>query len=261
MINLRKALVLPACLALGMSLLAGCGSSTSSNTGDGGTIIVANSPSESTSDADKTPLAEASDFSFDFESMEYSFTGAENAEFYYIKVYPVVNGEESNSASFQSDKIEANDTNSYTGTIEGETLLAGDYIAHVVASASGYSSSDIQISGSSYLMASCSVSANWNTGSDEDPTVTADITVTPGDEISQTFTIVITNEAGETVYTNEAATAEPINLTAADLGAEELTVEDVYNVTVTVNEVDGYKVPANAAETTITEQQMWGPPM
>ena len=111
---------------------------------DSNVIIVANSPDEAAGyDEDKEPLGEASDFTFDFETLDYSFTGAENAEFYYIKVFPVTDGKESNSASFQSEKIDANEENKYSGTIAGEILLAGDYKAHVVASAAGYSSSDI----------------------------------------------------------------------------------------------------------------------
>lgn len=228
--TIKKVLALTLCAALGLALLTGCGSGGNAETGsDSGIITVANSPEEvSTDDTDKTPLGEASDFTFDFEKLEYSFTGVENAEFYYIKVFPVVNGEEGNSASFQSDKIRADDTNSYSGTIEGQTLLAGDYIAHVVASGAGYSSSDIQTSGSSTLLASPNVTANWNTGSDEDPAVTVDITITPGDALTTSFTLTITDESGSTVYSDANATSDPINLTASDLGVETLTVEDVY---------------------------------
>ena len=279
----RKLTALILALTLCLTALAGCSSGGSNSNGDDGSgiIVVANSPDEAVdNDGDKEPLGEASGFTFDFESLDYAFTGTDNAEFYYIKVYPVVNGEESNSASFQSDKIDANDSNSYSGTIEGETLLAGDYIAHVVASASGYKSSDIQTSGTSTLLAEPSVTANWNTGESggmmmpgmeaepattdepaEEAPVTADITITPGDDITSSFTLVVMNEAGEEVYRNNNATAEPINLTAADLGADELTTEDVYTVTVTVNPVPGYTLPAEETTTQITERMMFGPPM
>lgn len=258
--KMKKAFALLLCLALCMAFLTGCGdSSTPGGSGDGSIITVSNSPDEAAdNNADKTPLGEASDFSFDFESLEYSFTGVENAEFYFIKVYPVVNGEEGNSASFQSDKISANDANSYSGTVEGEILLAGDYIAHVVASGTGYKSSDIQVSGTSTLLAATSLAANWNT--EDEANVTASITITPGDAITKEFTLTITDKDGNEVYSNPAATAEPINLTAADLGAETLTVEDVYNVTVTVNPVEGYTLPAEGTTVQITERRMFGPP-
>lgn len=255
----KSIFALALCLAMALTFLTGCGG-TQNPSEEGGVITVANSPDDVTaSEGTGAPLAEASDFTFDFMTLDYSFTGVENAEFYYIKVYPVVDGEESNSASFQSDKISANDSGSYSGAIEGQILLAGDYIAHVVASASGYKSSDVQTSGTSTLLASASVTANWNTGND--PDITADITITPGDALTSSFTLTVTNEAGDEVYRNEAATAEPISLTAADLGAEALTTEDVYNVTVTVNPVEGYTLPAEGATTQITERRMFGPPM
>jgi hypothetical protein len=256
--NCKKVLALILALAMCMALLVGCGGGTTTNQGENGVITVANSPDEVTDqDADKTPLGEASDFTFDFESLDYAFSGTENAEFYFIKVYPVVDGQESNSASFQSDKIVANESNSYSGTIEGETLLAGDYVAHVVASGTGYKSSDIQISGTSTLLAAAGLSANWNTDDPDD--VKVDITITPGDDITTEFTLTITDSTGNTVYTNANATVEPIQLTAADLGAEALSVEDEYTVTVTVNPVDGYSLPAEGTSASITERMMFGP--
>ena len=147
-----SALLLSATLLL--SLLTACDSSSkpnSTNNGDSGVISVANSPDGIASSDDRTPLEDVTGFTFDFETLEYSFTGADNAEFYYIRVFPVVNGAEANSASFQSDKIDADSSNAYSGVIEGQALLAGDYVAHVVASASGYSSSDVQVSGSSAM--------------------------------------------------------------------------------------------------------------
>ncbi|MCC8129914.1 MAG: hypothetical protein LIO51_08290 [Clostridiales bacterium] len=263
--SLKKISALVLSLLLCAALLAGCssGSSDSASDSDSGIITVYSSPDDVVvDDSDLTPLAEVTDFTFDFESLDYSFTGAEGADFYYIRVYPVTDGEEGNSASFQSDKINADDTNSYSGTIADETLLAGDYIAYVVASGDGYSSSETSVTGSSTLMASASLSANWNTGDGEDGdgTVSVDITITPGDDIAQTFTLIVTNEAGEEVYRDESATSDPINLTAADLGADELTVEDVYNVTVTVNQVSGYTAPAEGATAQVTEAMSFGFP-
>ena len=215
---------------------------------DSNVIIVANSPDEAAGyDEDKEPLGEASDFTFDFETLDYSFTGAENAEFYYIKVFPVTDGKESNSASFQSEKIDANEENKYSGTIAGEILLAGDYKAHVVASAAGYSSSDIEVDGTSTLLAAPSVSANWDTE----------------DELTETFTLTVKNETGEAVYTDEEVEAGEIILTAKDLGADALAIEDVYSVTVSDNEVEGYKLPVeNEISADVTEARGFGgPPM
>lgn len=272
-----SALLLSATLLL--SLLAACdsGSKPNTNNGDPSVISVANSPDGVTNDQNRTPLGEASGFTFDFETLEYSFTGADNAEFYYIRVFPVTGGKEANSASFQSDKIDADSSNSYSGVIEGQALLAGDYVAHVVASASGYSSSDIQISGSSAMQGNPTLSATWNTGSsggfpgmpggneetsDEPVAVTADISITAADEtVTKSYTLVVTNESGAEVYRNDSAEAGSINLTAEDFGVEELSTEDVYNVTVTVNQVSGYKIPAEGVTTQITERRFGGPPM
>lgn len=273
----RPALLL--CAALLLTLLAACGSSSdhTPNNGNTGVISVANSPDGVTGNENRTPLGEASGFTFDFETLEYAFTGTDNAEFYYIRVFPVVNGAEANSASFQSDKIDADSSNSYSGVIEGQSLLAGDYVAHVVASAAGYSSSDIQVSGSSAMQGNPALSATWNTGSsggfpgmpggnempasDEPVPVTADISITAaGEAVTKSYTLVVTNGAGTEVYRDDAAPAGSINLTAGDLGAEELTTEDVYNVTVTVNQESGYKVPAEGVTTQIAERR-FGPPM
>lgn len=270
----RLALLLSAALLL--TLLAACDSSSNPNQEAGGLISVANSPQDASGEENRTPLGEASGFTFDFETLEYAFTGAENAEFYYIKVYPVENGAESNSASFQSDKISADSSNTYSGVIEGQALLAGDYVAHVVASAAGYSSSDIQVSGSSAMQGNPALSATWNTGnsggfpgmpggneessSGEPVPVTADISITAAETVTKSYTLVVTNESGAEVYRDAAVEAGSINLTAADFGVEELSTEDVYNVTVTVNQESGYKVPAEGVTAQIAERR-FGPPM
>lgn len=255
--RLKQVLSLGLCLTLALSCLAGCGGEETADAGDSGVITVANSPDEvAAADTSKGTLSAATDFTFDFETLEYSFAGVENAEFYYIRVFPVEDGVESKSASFQSEKIDATGENTYSGVIEGQTLLAGDYVAHVVASAAGYASSDAQASGVSTRLASAEVSAQWNTGSEENPAVTADVSITAGDDIVQTFTVTITNEAGEEVYRDDSAKAGAYSLTAADLGAEILTVEDVYNVTVTVNPVSGYIAPDEGTTVQITEPMM-----
>lgn len=254
-----KLLALLLCLAMCLAFLTGCDGDTGATTGtnDGGVITVANSPDESTEDdADKTPLDAVTDITFDCDTMAYSFTGAANAEFYYVKVFALENGEEGSTAELQSDKIDATTENTYSGTIENETLLAGDYVIHVVASASGYKSSDASVEGKSTMMASASVSANWNTDDPENTTVK--ITITAGDEIAQSFTLKVMKDGSE-VYSNEAATAGEIILTAADLGAESLSTEDSYSVSVTVNEVSGYTAPSEAATADVTEAMQWGP--
>ena len=112
----KKLLALLLSAALLLTLLAACdsGSKPGPNNGDSTVISVANSPDGVTNDENRTPLGEAGGFTFDFETLEYSFTGADNAEFYYIRVFPVVDGKEANSASFQSDKIDADSSNSYS---------------------------------------------------------------------------------------------------------------------------------------------------
>lgn len=274
--QLTKLLALLLSAMLLLACLSACKSGPTNENVNSGVITVANSPEGLSAADDRTPLGEASGFTFDFETLEYAFTGAENAEFYYIRVFPVVNGAEGNSASFQSDKISADSSNSYSGIIEGQTLLAGDYAAHVVASAPGYSSSDIQVSGSSAMQGNPTVSATWNTGSsggfpgmgggedtssDEPVPVTADISITAADEtVTKSYTLVVTNESGAEVYRNDSAEAGSVNLTAEDFGVEALSTEAVYNVTVTVNQVSGYKVPAEGVTTQIAERR-FGPPM
>ena len=273
----RLALLLSAALLLTLLAACGSGSKPSPNNGGSSVISVANSPDGTANNENRTPLGEASGFTFDFETLEYSFTGAQDAEFYYIRVFPVVDGKEANSASFQSGKIDADSSNSYSGVIEGQALLAGDYTAHVVASAAGYSSSDVYVSGSSAMQGNPTVSANWNTRSsggfpgmpggnaetsNEPVPVTADISITAADEtVTKSYTLVVTNEAGAEVYRNSGAQAGSINLTAEDFGVEALAVEDVYNVTVTVNQESGYKVPTEGVTVQIAERRFGGPPM
>ncbi len=259
--RLQHVLLLTLCLAIGSMCLTGCGGKKAAGNDATGVITVANSPDEvAAGDESKTPLAQVSDFTFDFETLTYTFTGVENAEFYYIRTYPVVDGQEGNSATFQSEKLEAEDGNTYSGTITGETLLAGDYAAHLVASGTGFASSDVQTAGTSTLLATATLSATWNTGDEGDATVSADIVITAGDNLAKSFTLVVTNEGGSEVYKNAAAVAGTVNLTAADLGAETLTVDDIYNVTVTVNQVPGYRLPAEGTTTQIAQARRFGGP-
>lgn len=259
----KKILALLLCAALSMALLTACDQNSASiNSGSvnaNGYIVVANSPDEVIANESLGNLAAVTNLTFDCNTCTYSFTGVENADYYYIRVFAVVDGAESNSAEFQSDKIDATSGNTYNGTLDGKSLLAGNYNIYVVASGAGYSSSEAKTSGQSNKMASASVTANWATGTEEDPTVSATITITPGDSIVKTFTLVITDAEGKEVYRNDAATSEPITINAADLGVDALTVEDVYNVSVAVNEVEGYAAPEAPTTTTITEKRGWGP--
>ena len=93
-------------------------------------------------------LAEVSDFSFDFNTGDYSFTGTENALFYVVRVYNVENGTESVSALAQSERIDADSSNHYEGRVDAD-LVAGDYNAYVLSVASGYTPSSTLLSGKS----------------------------------------------------------------------------------------------------------------
>lgn len=95
----------------------------------------------------------------------------------------------------------------------------------------------------------------------DDAAEDADRSITAADEtVTKSYTLVVTNESGTEVYRSDSAEAGSINLTAEDFGVEELTTKDVYNVTVTVNQESGYKVPAEGVTAQITEQS-FGPPM
>ncbi len=84
--RLQHALLLTLCLAIGSMCLTGCGGKKAAGNDATGVITVANSPDEvAAGDESKTPLAQVSDFTFDFETLTYTFTGVENAEFYYIR--------------------------------------------------------------------------------------------------------------------------------------------------------------------------------
>ena len=235
-LTLKKIVSTLCVLALCLGMMSGCAAGSTENT----TPVA------------KSELAQVSNFTFDFESGADSFAGVENAAFYYLKVLSVTDGVESVTAVVQSDKIDANTSNSYTGTVSYE-FLAGDYTAQVMAAGSGYKSSYTKISGSSTLQGKPTVSANWKT---EDDVVTgAEITITAVDAITKDYKLTVTNEAGDVVYSNDHVPAGALNLTVEDFGVEALTVDDVYNVTVTVNQVSGYTAPAEGVTAQIQEQQ------
>ena len=71
---------------------------------------------------------------------------------------------------------------------------------------------------------------------------------------------MVTDGSGAEVYRDNSAGAGSINLTAEDFGVEELSTEDVYNVTVTVNQESGFKAPSEGVTAQIAERR-FGPPM
>ena len=89
--------------------------------------------------------------------------------------------------------------------------------------------------------------------------VTAEITITPGDYLTNSFTLTVTDGTGKVVYTNAKAGTDPIVLTAEDLGVEVLNTEDEFYANVTVNDVSGYIAPTDAVSTQITERRGSGP--
>ena len=82
--------------------------------------------------------------------------------------------------------------------------------------------------------------ANYQKTEGDNPVVTAEITITPGDYLTNSFTLTVTDGTGKVVYTNAKAGTDPIVLTAEDLGVEVLNTEDEFYANVTVNDVSGY---------------------
>lgn len=199
-------------------------------------------------------LEEVTDFTFDFNTGDYSFTGTDNAQFYVVRVYSVENGTESVSALAQSDRIDADETNAYAGSLDA-ALTAGDYNAYVLAVASGYSPSTTRVSGSSTMLAQPKVTATWQ---GEDPDITVKVSITAGDAIAQSYTVTVAKNGAE-VWSNENVPAGELTLTAADLGAATLSKDDTYTVTVSVNPVPGFITPESVT-VTVTEQRSSGEP-
>ena len=197
-------------------------------------------------------LDNVTDFAFDFDTGAYSFTGANNAQFYVVRVYSVENGVESVSALAQSDRIDADDSNTYAGTIDA-SLIAGDYNAYVLAVASGYSPSTTQVSGASTMLATPNVSAVWD---GEEPDLAVKLTIRAGDAVAQSYTVSVAKDGTE-VYAASNIPAGELFLTAADLGVEALSKDDAYTVTVSVDPVPGYTAPESVT-VNVTEQMGWG---
>lgn len=218
-------------------------------TGTGGSA--AKSTSSASASTARGTLEEVTDFTFDFNTGDYSFTGADNAQFYVVRVYSVENGAESVSALAQSDRIDADETNAYAGRLDA-SLTAGEYNAYVLAVASGYSPSTTLVSGVSTAMAKPAVSATWQ---GDEPDLSIKVTITAGDAIAQSYTVTVAQDGVE-IWRSENVPAGELTLTADDIGAA-LTKDSVYTVTVSVNPVPGYTAP-DPVTVTVSEAMSWG---
>ena len=206
----------------------------------------------SASTAARGTLNEVTDFSFDFNTGDYSFTGDPNALFYVVRVYNVDNGAESVSALAQSDRIDSNSQNTYQGIIDAD-LVAGDYNAYVLAVASGFTPSTTKLSGTSTAMGKPTVSATWQ---EDGPNVSIKVSITAGDTVANSYTVTVSKD-GQELYRNDNAQNGDLMLAASDLNVSEISKAERYSVSVTVNPVAGYTAPA-AVTTDVTEQQAMG---
>lgn len=234
----RKSLIKVCALFLGCLSLAGCSSSSS----------------------DKKQLDAPTQFTFDFDTSEYSFSGVKNAKFYNIKVfqYDESGTELGGQAVASSGMIKATDENdAYTGTID-YSFTPGKYKAEIKCLAPKYKVSEVaSCEGNNTSLLAPTVSATF--GSEGDATI-INITITASDTITQSYTVNLLNAESTAVYTNASATAGSLKLTASDLtGVESIADTDTYTVSVINNAVEGYKVPASAATATVKKQQSNNP--
>lgn len=200
-------------------------------------------------------LGEPANFSFDFNTGDYAFDGADNALFYVVRVYNVENGVQSVSALAQSERIDADSSNHYEGRVNAD-LVAGDYNAYVLAVASGYTPSSVSLSGTSTAMAKPTVSATWQ---EDGPNVSVKVAITAGDSVASSYTVTVEKDGSE-IYRNAEATNGDLMLSAADLGLAELSKADKLTVTVAVNPIAGYDAPAPVSAEVTEQQQMGGMP-
>lgn len=216
-------------------------------------ISAAKKASSSAATTARGTLGEVSDFSFDFNSGEYSFTGTDNALFYVVRLYLVEDGVQSPSAQAQSERIDADEANQYSGRLN-TSLVAGEYNAYVLAVASGYTPSSTLVSGASTAQAQPTVAANWQ---EDGPNVAIKLTITAGDSVTDSYAVTLEKD-GAVVYRNPNASNGETVLAASDLGLEALSKDDHISVTVAVNAVPGFTAP-DPVKTDVTEQQMGGP--
>lgn len=200
----------------------------------------------------KSALEAPSNFAFDFNNASYSFTGSPNATFYSVKVYEKdSDGAIQPHAVASSGMIRATEDNAaYTGTMDYE-FLAGDYQAVIKAIAPRYKVGSATYDGKSTMLGTPTVTAYWK----EEGGVSIDLTITAGDTITTGYTVSITdNSTSSVVYSNAAATAGSLNLTASDLtNVAELTTSLDYTVSVQGNAVEGY-TQAKAVTTKVSKQ-------
>ncbi len=204
-----------------------------------------------------------SEFRFDFEKAEYSFTGSTNATFYSLKVYQYVDDTLDTHAISSSGMIRATKENKdYKGTINYD-FTAGKYRAVIKALAPRYKSNETTVEGNSMLLGSPTVTAKWNDPSQQPgggmgpgpmaytplsekdtQALSIDVTITAGDSITKDYTMSVTNTTlGKEVYRNEKISAGTTNLKFEDFnGITELTDDDDYSVTVVGNTFDNYVI-------------------
>lgn len=103
--------------AAAAALLAGCGGSSST--------AASTASSASTTGGD---LAAPTDFTADPESGEFSFTANdENMGYYFVRVFPVLNGVESDAYVASSSRINGGKTGTVTGSFDASTIGWGAY--------------------------------------------------------------------------------------------------------------------------------------
>lgn len=103
--------------AAAAALLAGCGGSSST--------AASTASSASTTGGD---LAAPTDFTADPESGEFSFTANdENMGYYFVRVFPVLNGVESDAYVSSSSRINGGKTGTITGSFDASTIGWGAY--------------------------------------------------------------------------------------------------------------------------------------
>lgn len=98
------------------ALLAGCGGASST---------AASTASSASTSGD---LAAPTDFTADPESGEFSFTSNdENVGYYFVRVFPVLNGVESDAYVASSSRINGGKTGTITGSFDASTIGWGTY--------------------------------------------------------------------------------------------------------------------------------------
>ena len=110
---------------MSLALVAGC--NTTAATGE--------SPVSTTQEtaSDGNVLVQPSDFKFDAESGEFSFTANdENVGYYYVRVYALRDGEEVGDMIASSDRISGGSTGEMSGTVDLSSLAYGDYHVNLV---------------------------------------------------------------------------------------------------------------------------------